>query len=296
LDYFNKFFIPWLKNNTEPVDFLFFTGNLFSNVNIYTLNKVQDLFDRISSIIRIKMIVGSNDRTVESKDNSINAYTIFKYNPNIEIITDFAYHEYINPYDCALIPWINIPYDKLTDIHFKNIFTSLDVNSIPFEFGLVSDNVYCGFSNDFSEDGSKVFIGSPYQLTKDQTSKKGFIVVDGEGYEFIDNTYSPTFKTINLQNEDDLKDLENKKEFIEKNHTTIVIGGELLNKKLKVDILLSKFNFSEIKYEIKEDPIVVESETVNINEMIEEAINNSPNKELLEAEYQNILDVFKTKI
>lgn len=296
LDYFNNFFIPWLENNCEPVDILIHTGNLFSNINIYTLNKVQDIFDRISKIVKVKMLVGNFDRTNDSRDNSINSFVIFKHNSNIEIITDFATHQYIDMDDTALIPWIRIPHDKLTDAHFDNLITSIDISSSPFEFDLIANKVFCGFSTEFSEVGSKIFIGSPYQMNKDQKSEKGFIVVDGGGHKHIKNTYSPTYKNIILENEKDLEDLESKKDIIEKNNITVMVGGELLEKKIKVDMLLSKYKFSEIRYEVKEEPIVIESETVDINKMIEEAIEKSSNKNVLINEYQNILNVFKTKI
>ena len=289
LDYFNQFFIPFVQKTASKDDILIHLGNFFDsqNINVNIFNKCQTIFENISQILPIKLLVGKLDRCVETKDNKINTLSIFRNFNNIEIIDET---KIIN--DMTLIPQTkNIikELDNSTDVILCNIDYK---NSDSLIKQLLEKKLcFCGSYNNYEKD-EIINIGSPFQLDREWSTNKGFIVFDTitKKHKFIENNSSPRFEKIEIKSTDDLRELESKKDFISKNYVDVVVDQELLTeKKLKVDILLSKYNFSKIEYKGKEEAesTILSEETYNIDKMIYEHLSNLNDEELVK-EFENI--------
>lgn len=257
LRYFDESFISYLQKMVKPDDTLIHLGNLFDNsdhINTLILNGVQDLFERISNIIPVKLLVGANDLHSRSRSNKINAMNIFKHFDKIKIIS-----EPIIKNNILLLPWTKTPINDLLDapeIVFMNS-DYLNYNSDLVIEKLKNKKVFCGFYNDYLVDDSVVRIGAPYQLEK-TSENKGFCVFDfnKNKHIFVENKFSPRFKTITITNEEQLDDLD--AEDIKYNYVNIIIDKSLVgSKKIKMDVLLSKYDFKNITY-INNETVVEE--------------------------------------
>lgn len=248
LNYFEESFIPFIQKMVKPGDLLVHMGNLFDNsdhINTLVLNSVQDLFEKISDIIPIKFLVGSNDLHSGSKNNKINSMNVFKHFNQTQIISEPTIKNNI-----LFLPWTKSPIQHLIDIPDTVFMNSdyLNSNSDLVINKLKGKKVFCGFYNDYFVDNDIIRIGSPYQLEK-TSEKKGFCVFDfsKNKHVFVENKFSPVFKTITISDEEQLKNLD--AENIKYNYVDVVIDQTKLGKKkIKIDVLLSKFNFRNVSY------------------------------------------------
>ena len=81
MGYFNTEFIQHLEKKAKQGDILIHLGNLFDgseHISTTVLNSVQDLFERLSSYIPIKILTGSGDIANGSKNNSVNSINVFQ--------------------------------------------------------------------------------------------------------------------------------------------------------------------------------------------------------------------------
>ena len=76
----------------------------------------------------------------------------------------------------------------------------------------------------------------------------------------------------------------------------VIVDKNLVDeKKLKIDVLLSKYNFKSITYKNDVEHVVLEDGTsMNMEELIRDKIKNSDNPDLL-SEFENILSIYKEK-
>jgi hypothetical protein len=292
LDYFNQFFIPFIQKTASKDDILIHLGNFFDsqNINVNIFNKCQIIFEKISQILPVKLMVGKLDKSIESIDNKINTLSIFKNFNNIEIIDSKT-----NINNITIIPYSkNHTLNHLNDLQEIVLFNSDYKNH---NVDIVKEILkkyfsYCGCYNNYEIDDTIVNVGSPYQLDRDWTTNKGFLVIDTESkkHKFIENNSSPKFEKIEIKSIEDLKDLETKKEYISKNYIDVSVDQSLLNeKKLKLDIYLSKFDFNKIEYkgEDKIESVILSEEAYDIDKMIYEHITNLKDDELLD-DFENI--------
>jgi len=293
LDYFEKSFIPFIEKYSKKGDSVIHLGNLFcssQSINIRVLNKVQSIFERISNILPIYFMVGFNDKYLESKTNDINTLKIFKNFPNISIIEEPTL---VN--DILLIPWS------------KNIIKDLDTEEekIIFNYDYLNNDkeiiremlrnkkVYCGFYNNRRIDDNITIIGSPYQIGFDDSLDKGFLALDKDKEKFVDNKISPTFQKLELKTIDDIKNID--KDFVNNNYVDVILTEDLLKEnKIKLDILLSKYKFNNIKYEKSEEILDLKTTDFNIDKILTEYIENIDNTLLIE-EFNYIMDLYKNK-
>lgn len=287
LKYFDTL-IPFLQKNIKPGDKLVHFGNLFANpdINNHTLNLVQELFEIISNIVPITFLVGANDISKSNKNSSLN---IFKYFKNIDIISDSATDENI-----LYLPWTKTPIRNLSDNKSSIVLMSTDY--LNYNCDLVKQSLkdkiaFCGYYDDYRVDDMITTIGAPYQFEK-TSDKKGLIVydIDKEKSLFVDNKVSPKFKTITITTEEDLKDLDS--DYINKNYVSVIVDQSLIeSKKIKIDILLSNYNFQNINYiNKKEEEFETEMESWNVIELCREQIKKA-NNELLTSEFENIVKI-----
>ena len=296
LDYFERVFIPFLEKYSKEGDSVVHLGNLFcssQSINIKVLNKVQSIFERISEIYTVHLLVGFNDKYLESKTNDINTLKIFKNFKNINIVEKPT----LLNNDTILIPWS------------KNIIKDLDTKEkiIIFNYDYLNNDkeiiketlkgkkVYCGYYNNKRVDDNITIIGSPYQIGFDDILEKGFFSIDLEKDKelFVENKTSPRFEKLELKTLDDIKNID--KEFVDKNYVDVILGENLMKEnKIKLDILLSKYKFNNIKYEKTEEVLDLKTTDFNINKILIEYIENIDNPLLIE-EFNNILEIHKKK-
>lgn len=141
---------------------------------------------------------------------------------------------------------------------------------------------------------SNYMIDSLYQLKKDFV-KFGFIVIDeSNNHIFYENEYSPRYNKILINDISELEDLD--KEWVDKNHVELELTELAITNKLKLDIILSKFNFNKIIYpkDISE-PIIIDDESFDVEDLVKKHISLSDNKNNLEEEFNKIIQIHKNK-
>ncbi|NPV13063.1 MAG: hypothetical protein HPY57_14955 [Ignavibacteria bacterium] len=285
VDYFDNQFIPFLKKNAKPGDKIIHLGNILNTtetVNISTLLTVRELFIRMSYVTPVYLIDGYNEKNGVSKlfINGLAPFFVYNIN-NVEEL-----------YGVKFIPNKN-PLEHITS-NDRIVFIN---NRIDTELLKKFPDILflCGYSDDRKEDANVIHVGAPYQFDK-TSSDKGFYVVDIETkkYKFIKNNYSPIYNTITITDISQIDDID--VDFVNKNFVNIVIDKSLIDdKKIKIDMLLSKYNFKSITYTNDVENVeVVDNNTLNIEEIIREKIKKSDNQELL-SEFENIVKIFKEK-
>jgi len=285
-DYFDNQFIPFLKKNAKPGDKIIHLGNILNTtetVNISTLLTVRDLFIRMSQIAPVHLIDGYSEKNGVSKI-FINGTPPLFFVHNINNVEEL--------YGVKFIPNKN-PLEHITS-NDKIVFTN---NRIDTELLKKFPDILflCGYSDDRKEDANVIQIGAPYQFDK-TSSDKGFYVVEIETkkYKFVKNNYSPNYNTITITDISQIDDID--PDFVNKNFVNIVIDKSLIeDKKVKIDMLLSKYNFKSVSYTNDVENIeLVDNASINIEEIIRDKIKNSDNKELV-SEFENILKIWKEK-
>jgi hypothetical protein len=282
-DYFENHFIPFLKKHAKPNDKLIHLGNIFNtseNINIPLLLKVEDLFVKISSILPVVIVDVYNEKTNISKilqnTNQIGEPLI----------------ERINYITKEFIPYGHKTIDNIPDNGYLFVNSRIDKDVLKKYPNVI---FFCGYHDDRLEEDNVIYVGAPYQLEK-TSDDKGFYVLDTKSkkYKFVKNNYSPKYNTITITDISQIDDLD--PDFIDKNKVSIIVDKTLIDeKKVKIDVLLSKYNFKSVRYsndDQKEE--TVDSSSMNMEELIREKIENSDNPELM-SEFENIMKIYKEK-
>ena len=67
-----------------------------------------------------------------------------------------------------------------------------------------------------------------------------------------------------------------------------------IENKLKLDVILSKYNFSKITYpKDLQEPVTINDESFDVEELVKEYIQNADNSDELMEEFQNILNIHR---
>lgn len=279
--YFDNHFIPFISKHAKPGDKLIHIGNIFNtteSINISTLLTIRELFIKLSTILPVIIVDGYNEKNGITK--------IFK-EENITIINNVTVLDNIK-----IIPNKN-PLEHISSSDSIILINNRIDTSILKKF---SDTLFlCGYHDDRKEDENIIHIGAPYQFDK-TSSDKGFYVLDSENknYKFVKNNYSPNYNTITITDISQIDDID--AEFVDKNHVSVVVDKSLVDdKKIKIDVLLSKFNFKSITYKNDVEKIeFIDSSSIDMEELIREKIKNSDNVELM-SEFENIIRIYKEK-
>jgi len=276
-DYFYNHFIPYITNKIKPGDKLIHLGNIMSNsetVNISILLKVTELFKTLSEILPVIILDGYNE-----KNNISTLFNVERINDvhtmdNLKLISNKNPLEYINNDD---IVFINNRIDSDILKKYKDTL------------------FFCGFHDDRKEDENIIHVGSPYQLDEN-ILECGFYVLNTtlKKYKYIKNNYSPIYNTITITDVSQIEDIDQK--FVENNNVRIIIDRSLVSdKKIKIDVLLSKYNFKSVTY-LNEVKTVdeMDNSTTDMEELIREKIKKSDNENLLN-EFENIIKIYRER-
>lgn len=157
----------------------------------------------------------------------------------------------------------------------------------------INNKLFVAGTNDNSELNNIIHLGAPYQF-ENTDQIKGFYVVDSisSNYKFIENKLSPRFKTIIINNIDEIDNLN--EDFINKNNVNVIINRTLVDdKKIKLDVLLSKYNFKNITYiNEKSDTFEINNNSLDIEELIKDNIKENS---VLLNEFESIMKIYKEK-
>ena len=296
--YFYDEFIPYLTTNVHPNDILIHLGNILCKtrtIELNTLKFVQDIFEKISSILPVYIIEGENDNL------SLNILKNFK---NIEIINKTKQIELLLDQRFAMLPYNT----KIEDIDkFESLdycFFNFDYQNSPKKDIFISKlkkfkKCYNGFYDKNSATSNIKNLGAPYNIESDD--KKGFIVLEThtDKDKFVLNKISPNFKKISLTTDEDLNNISH--DIFKNNYVKLNINKKLLNdNKLKIEMLISEYDISNITYSDDEilkykENILLDESSLTLKEMIIDYINQSPseNKERILEEFKNIFKLNK---
>lgn len=284
-DYFNSSFLPMLKKHHKDGDVVVHCGNLFNNsesINTRILNKTMELFDSITGICDLYLVVGENDRVLNNSNSTMN---IFKHHDRITVVSDSVM---VGP--VKLVAWaIDVEMDCGVCI------TSSDVSKCEVE---PTCKVYSGYGGDAKRvDGNIISVGSAYQLDY-SGGDNGFYIIDSVSGKdmFVKNNYSPVHKVLVVNTMSDLESID--RDYVDKNNICVKINNSLVEEsKIKTDILLSKYKFKKIEYfcdgvtEVREK---VDYDFSSIEDMIRSKLSATCSDETL-LEFDNIISIYKEK-
>ena len=105
-DFYEKVFIPTLKEHVQEGDVLVQVGDAFDNrqsINLKVLNYAVDLFERLGQILPTHVICGNHDIWAK-KSNEVTSIDSLKWIPNVQIYKE---PELFNWQDrkVLLMPW-----------------------------------------------------------------------------------------------------------------------------------------------------------------------------------------------
>lgn len=211
-NYFHRFFIPLLKEKSKAGDVLLHCGDVFdsrSSLNLLVMNEALEIFEEISRIMPIHIILGNHD-IYKKNTNDVHSVKIMKWIPNINIyeeptVLDFSGKKLL------LMPWRNSKEEEAKCIKENPadfLFCHTDVAGLKFnkhttiEEGLELSTmksfrkVYAGHIHYSQHKGNFRMLGSPYQMTRsDMNNEKGIWMLDlsTEKEDYYPNNFSPQF-------------------------------------------------------------------------------------------------------
>jgi len=279
-EYINNIFFNTVKKYRKPGDIFLHLGNIFNNPdNISTklLNNTILLFDKLSKLLPLYILDGYDTELIHLLNYSNNIIPIYKP---------------LTLNNVRFIPKkFNIINEIEEDITTYFINSKIDINILK----TYDANFYCGFYNNKLIENNIIHVGNMYQFSIDDSS--GFFVIsDNNKHKYFENNISKKYGKIILSNIKQLVDFDI--DYIKKNHIEIEIDKKLINdKKLKIDVLLNKFDFKSLKY-INDDTSIhqdlIKNTSLKIETLILEKIKNSNNENLL-SEFKNIMRIYNDR-
>jgi DNA repair exonuclease SbcCD nuclease subunit len=286
-DYYYNFFIPTVKKNIMKGDILIHCGDVFDHrdiVDISILNRTLDLFEELLQIFPKIFIICGNHDTYQKNSNLINSIRPLGYlgNGGIELVIDKP--KILNLVDkkVALMPW---GVNKYQEIDFLKEIESSDFlfahtsvlgavysGSRKVEHGNEVDSfytfgqVYTGHIHTTQKIKNVRFVGSPYQLTKNDIGNPKLIyLIDfktGKEISFV-NDYSPKFLRVNWKEINDLP-IDKVQNILKNNFVDVIVDSDLKDTK-EFDKLSKKVEGLDVRnldFKFKKDNIVIDESII----------------------------------
>jgi DNA repair exonuclease SbcCD nuclease subunit len=230
IKFFTEEFVPYLK--AENISTILILGDVFdnrNNINVKVNDEVYNLFINVLNEFKIYILIGNHDIYYKTS-NDVHSLKFLNHLENIEVI-DKVCHIDLFGINTMFCPWVfdyNDPElvkafeESTADVlfgHFDIVGFALNSTRVSLE-GLNAE-VFHGFKKVFSghyhTPSSKkfgkteiVYIGSPYQMTRnDKNESKGFIVLnlDSLRHKRVANTVSTKFIEVEypeIPNDEDI--------------------------------------------------------------------------------------------
>ena len=277
-NYFNTIFIPLLDKYSKDDDIVLHLGNIFNNsdfVSIKILNKLIDIFSKIAEKRAFYFLDGYDTELLKT----------IKRIDNTTIIDE--------PLSIDNIKFIPKKYNIIEHIDNDIVFINSQIEQSLLKN--YKQKFYCGYYDLMMKNDNIINVGTPYQLNENSSS--GIYVVDSKSLKqkYLPNKKSIIYKTIRITNLSQIDDLDS--EFINNNNVSIEIDKSLIDdKKLKIDVLLNKYNFKAVSYinETDDDIELIDNSSLKMEDLLIEKIKNSDNKLLL-SEFENIMKIYKER-
>jgi DNA repair exonuclease SbcCD nuclease subunit len=259
VQFFRKFYIPYLKKHVRNGDILFILGDWFDNrqlLDIYVMNSSIDIVLELSEILPVHFLTGNHD-IYKKYDTDVNSIVAFKYIPNV-----FVYEKPLiltnGDSKILILPWIGNRETEENYVRtnkFDYVFTHSDINGFKYDNGREIrtsgtnflkfrsiKKLFSGHIHKRQEIGNFIYIGSPYHTKRsDIGNEKGVYIFDPsiDSYDFKINNFSPAFQRVTLDAILELSLRETIK-LLENNYTDIIVPDKyvhLFNLTKFIDIL-----------------------------------------------------------
>ncbi|MFW6281447.1 MAG: metallophosphoesterase [bacterium] len=307
-DFFQRFYIPWVKENVENGDILFVLGDWFDNrqlLDILVMNISIDIVGELSKILPVYFITGNHD-IYKKKDTDVHSLRAFKFINNVEIFEKPIIIKNNNA-SILLLPWIGDrkeeeEYAKKNVNRADYIFAHTNLSGFKYDNGkeifkgsdLVSFNykrVISGHIHKRQLDNNKgIYIGSPYHTKRsDIGNQKGVYIFypKDNKLKFKENNYSPIYQKIPLTTILD-KTLKECYDIFSNNYSDIIIPDEFIH-------LFSLPKFIDLLKDCPYKKIEAVGERQKIDDDESIIINGESTKDILTLIEETIDEVDQTK-
>jgi DNA repair exonuclease SbcCD nuclease subunit len=249
LNFFENFYIDFLKNNIEKDSILFILGDFFDNrqlLDINVMNKAIDIVFKLSNILPVYFMTGNHDQ-YRKNSNDVNSLAAFQFIPNVTI-----YEKPIiitnDKSKILVLPWVGDKeleeqYAKENNKNADYIFAHTDISGFKYDNGKnivrgVNFNSIKGYKRIFSghihkrqEIDHLIYIGSPYHTKRSDIGNNKCVYVfypDDNKIIKEENTISSVFQRIKLE---DLMEwtLEFANKVFSNNYTDIVVPDKYVH-------------------------------------------------------------------
>lgn len=281
--YFDNFFIPTVQKLKKEGDIILHLGDFFDNRTSIDVNVQHygiQLMKQLAEVLPVHILIGNHDLYTE-KSLDIHSVSWMKLIPNVTLYEKPT----ILTFDKAtalMMPWVTSHTEEaqiLNTFKANYVFCHSDLKgaknnqTVEMKHGIDIDcfqkyqYVYSGHIHLRQKIKNFQFIGCPFHLDRnDKGDRKGISILDFETgkLEFIENTYSPEYKTLIIATESDLVKID-KMDF-EKDHVDLKISNKLLieNKKVRSQIekMVQSHQFAAIEWkdDIKLENLIEEKD------------------------------------
>jgi DNA repair exonuclease SbcCD nuclease subunit len=302
-EWFKNSLIPTLRSNYQEGDVLIHCGDVFDSrqsINLYVLNKGIEIFEEISQVLPVYMIIGNHDIFMKSS-NEINSLKVFKNNSKITVFEEPTKIR-LGPRTALIMPWREnhaVEKEVLSDPAnaAELLFCHTDIKGFTFNKMQKIDEgndasefhsfqrVYSGHIHWAQQFKNIRMLGCPYELTRsDSGNTKSFWLLDLQSLEETQfkNTTSPKFLRYSLSwvLEQKIQDLQ---ELFNNNYVDLMIDAtwspwfpfsqfiESFTGYRKINYIITTAESSE-----ESEDLPMETEEINLLKMIEIHVDALP--------------------
>lgn len=324
-NFFYDQFIPTVKENYQEGDILIHCGDVFDSrrsLDISIMNFAVQLFEDFSEIFDDIHIICGNHDIYKKNTNDVNSLKCLKWIPKVQIHEDTNKILDIQDKKVVLMPWNETQEQETNDLleigRADYLFCHTSVQNAVFSRNVKVEHansidvfynfkkVYTGHIHTSQKMKNVRFLGSPYELTRnDAGNKKSFWLIDFQDdseQEFV-NSVSPKYLKFDYET---IESMESSKvqEIISNNFVDVTIPNdwkdtkklEKIIKDIAQDNKRVSFVIREKEKEKVEQEIQVDINNMNILGMTEIYLGKSKYSDTLKSKiYDFIKDLHNNK-
>jgi DNA repair exonuclease SbcCD nuclease subunit len=294
VDFFENFYIPYLKSNVQRKDILVFLGDFFDSrqaIDVTILNIAINIVEKLAKILPVHILIGNHD-CGKKYDTDINSVIAFKHIPNVVI--------YEKPYIITnkenfilLLPWIGNKEAEENYVRtnkFDYIFAHADISGFKYDNGreikesnsanlLKFRNIkrlFSGHIHKRQDLNNFIYIGSPYHTKRsDIGNQKGLYLFNPKenSFEFTPNIFSPIFQRVLLEGILELS-LQDTIKLLNNNYTDIIVPDKYIH-------LFNLTKFIDILKDCKYKKIETVAERRKLEDELSDALNGVDIRDIL---------------